>query len=87
MFEEFAQKYTKKELSEIVNSFIGVLFEKLTLDERIYIAPLGTFFNRKRKQRTIKHPFTGNLVEVKEGLVPAYTPSSTIKKIMIEQKP
>ncbi len=78
--EKFAGKYTKSQVQEIVNSFLALFSETLKGDQRITIAPLGTFFNRVRKERTIKHPKTGEMVDVKKGLVPAFKPSVTMKR-------
>jgi nucleoid DNA-binding protein len=78
--EKFAGKYTKSEVQEIVNSFLALFTDNLKDNQRITIAPLGTFFNRVRKERTIKHPKTGEMVDVKKGLVPAFKPSVTIKR-------
>jgi nucleoid DNA-binding protein len=83
--ENFAGKYSMSEVREIVNNFLSLLTDNLKTDQRITIAPLGTFFNRVRKERTIKHPKTGEMVDVKKGLVPAFKPSVTIKRSVNEE--
>ncbi len=78
--EKFESKYSQTEVKKLVNAFLEVLTDSLKENERITIAPLGTFFNRVRKGRTIKHPLTGESIDVKPGLVPAFKPSVTIKR-------
>ncbi len=78
--EQFADKYTKTELREIINGFLDVVAGVFRENGRITIAPLGTFFNRVRKARTMKHPSNGEIVAVKEGFTPAFKPSVTMKR-------
>jgi nucleoid DNA-binding protein len=78
--EQFAEKYTKAELREIVNTLLEIVANVFRENGRLTIAPLGTFFNRVRKARTMKHPSNGEIVEVKEGFTPAFKPSVTMKR-------
>lgn len=78
--EQFADKYSKAELREIVNSLLAIVANVFRENGRLTIAPLGTFFNRVRKARTMKHPSSGEIVEVTEGFTPAFKPSVTMKR-------
>lgn len=79
--EQFVGKYTKTELRDILDTLLEIVASVFRKNHRLTIAPLGTFYNRVRKARTMKHPSTGETVEVKEALIPAYKPSTTIKRV------
>ena len=78
--QAFGEKYTKTELRDIVNTLLEIVANVFRENGRLTIAPLGTFFNRVRKARTMKHPSSGEIVDVKEGLTPAFKPSVTMKR-------
>lgn len=80
--EQFVGKYTKTELRDILDTLLEIVASVFRNNHRLTIAPLGTFFNRVRKARTMKHPSTGETVEVKEALRPAFKPSTTIKRVV-----
>lgn len=80
LYEALEGKYNKTELKTIVNKFLEVIAENLKNNGRVTISPLGTFFNRVRKARTMKHPSSGEMIQVAEGLTPAFKPSATIKR-------
>lgn len=78
--QQFGEQYTKTELREIVNTLLNIVADVFRENGRLTIAPLGTFFNRVRKARTMKHPSSGEMIQVKEGFTPAFKPSVTMKR-------
>ena len=78
--ETFGEKYSKRELREIINAFLAQVKNVYLQNGRVTISPLGTFFNRPRKARVMKHPSSGETIQVKEGFTPAFKASATIKR-------
>lgn len=71
---------TKKEISNVVDAFLGAISDAMGQGSNIEIRGFGSFKVKKRKGRAARNPRTGEAVNVPEKKVPVFKPSIELKK-------
>jgi nucleoid DNA-binding protein len=69
----------KKDVANVVDSFLDEIREALFQHKHIEIRRFGTFKVVDRKRRIARNPHTGEAVEVPKRKVPVFKPSRLIK--------
>lgn len=70
---------TIKEASHILETYIEVITETLSREEKVVITGFGTFEVRTRVERTGKNPRTGETIIIPEQKTPAFRAGKLLK--------
>uniref|UniRef100_A0AB33JL26 HU family DNA-binding protein n=3 Tax=unclassified Prevotella TaxID=2638335 RepID=A0AB33JL26_9BACT len=83
---ELAQKtgYTQADTQKMVKVVIDRMLDTLVEDETVSIAGFGTFEVKKRLERVVVNPSTGQKMLVPPKLVLNFKPNAQIKEILKE---
>uniref|UniRef100_A0AB33JD67 HU family DNA-binding protein n=2 Tax=unclassified Prevotella TaxID=2638335 RepID=A0AB33JD67_9BACT len=83
---ELAQKtgYTQADTQKMVKVVIDRMLDTLVEDETVSIAGFGTFEVKKRLERVVVNPSTGQKMLVPPKLVLNFKPNTQIKELLKE---
>lgn len=70
---------TIKEASHILETYIEVITETLSREEKVVITGFGTFEVRTRVERTGKNPRSGETIIIPEQKTPAFRAGKLLK--------
>ncbi|MBI1834170.1 MAG: HU family DNA-binding protein [Candidatus Andersenbacteria bacterium] len=70
----------KKEVEEIVDTFVETIIEKLSMDEKINLSGFGVFEVRERKGRKGVDPRTLKPTQIPTVRVAKFRPGKTLKE-------
>lgn len=70
---------TKKDAEAALNSFVEVVSERLTKNDKVQLVGFGTFETRKRAARTGRNPQTGKELKIAAATVPAFKAGKALK--------
>ncbi|AEJ43654.1 HU family DNA-binding protein [Alicyclobacillus acidocaldarius] len=68
-----------KQVWQALNSLCEVVAERLQAGEDVWLPPLGKFRYVVRAPRHVRHPHTGEIMEVPEKATVTFLPSRTLK--------
>ncbi|GAK09757.1 HU family DNA-binding protein [Geomicrobium sp. JCM 19038] len=71
---------TKKQSETAVNAIFETITENLQNGERVQLIGFGQFETRKRDARKVRNPRTGEEIEVKASMSPAFKPGKRLKQ-------
>lgn len=71
---------TKKDSKAAVDAVLSAIKDALSKGQKVRLIGFGTFEVRKRAKRRGKNPKTGQVINIPERKVPAFKPSSELKK-------
>ncbi|EZH65022.1 DNA-binding protein [Bacillaceae bacterium JMAK1] len=71
---------TKKQSETAVNAIFETITENLQNGERVQLIGFGQFETRKRDARKVRNPRTGEEIEVKASMSPAFKPGKQLKQ-------
>lgn len=73
-------KYTQKEITTIIDSFLGLIILTLVDGEDVYIPKFGKFKIAKQIETKRRNPHTGAIMISPEKRVPKFKPSTAFKE-------
>lgn len=78
-------KTTNKNAERFLDAFIRIVVGKIQNNEHIALAGFGTFDQKTRAEKTIKHPKTLKPVTVKSARIPVFKPSEKFKDLLNQE--
>jgi len=75
-----ATRLPRKDVEEVVNAFLDLIIEKLSLDKKVNLTGFGAFEVRDRKGRRGVDPRTLKPVMIPTVRVPKFRPGRTLKE-------
>lgn len=87
LMQEVAKKtkYSQKEAEEIIEAVFESIAEELAIGGKVQFVGFGTFETRKRASRVGRNPHTGEVLTIKEAIVPTFKPGKTLK-VRVDKK-
>jgi integration host factor subunit alpha len=76
--EKLANRYTKREVSDIVESVFDIIKETAQHEGRVMISGFGIFATRDKKARLGRNPKTGGRVEISPRRILTFKPSPVL---------
>ena len=70
----------KKEVSNIIDSFLDKIKESIDKDEQVEIRGFGTFYKALKKARKVHSPIAGRVLEVPEKTILAFRGSKETER-------
>jgi DNA-binding protein HU-beta len=70
---------TKDKARDAVDAMIGKITDSMKDGQDVRIPDFGTFKTAKRKAREGRNPLTGQTIQIKESVVPKFTPAKRLK--------
>lgn len=80
---------TQKDVKKVMEAFVNVIKEDLAEGNKVQLIGFGTFETRKREARSGVNPLTGEKMEIKASVVPAFKAGKGFKDAMpkpVEEK-
>ena len=77
--EKLANRYTKGEVADIVESVFGIIKETAQNEGRVMISGFGIFATRDKRARLGRNPKTGGRVEISPRRILTFKPSPVLK--------
>ena len=74
---------TKKEVEQMLNSFLDEIRDSLVRDEKVVITGFGTFKNSHRDQRVGRNPKDGTEVLIPAMTIPSFTAGKSDRKSVV----
>ena len=71
---------TKKDVENVINTFLGEVTGALSNGEKVQLIGFGTFETRKRSGRVGRNPQTGKPITIPESKVPAFKAGNKLKE-------
>ncbi len=83
--EEVARRLgiTKKLASQVVDTVFQVILDTLRDGDekvKVQVIPFGSFTKRRRKAREGRDPRTGKPIQIRERVVPVFTPGKALRE-------
>lgn len=73
---------TQKDVKKVVEAFVDIVKEDVAEGNKVQIIGFGTFEPRKRNARIGKNPHSGEVMEIKACVVPAFKVGKAFKEAM-----
>ncbi|MEK0317713.1 HU family DNA-binding protein [Cohnella sp. 56] len=70
---------TKKDVENVLNSFLGEVSDALAAGDKVQLIGFGTFETRSRSGRVGRNPQTGKTIEIAASKVPAFKAGNKLK--------
>ena len=70
---------TQKQVDLTVTAFLELIKNEVAKGEKVTITGFGTFSKRTRKGRTGRNPRTGEVIQIAETCVPAFSAGKQFK--------
>ena len=77
--ERLANRYTKREVADIVESVFDIIKETAQREGKVMISGFGIFATRNKRARRGRNPKTGGIVEISPRRVLTSKPSLVLK--------
>lgn len=71
---------SKKDSEAALNSFVAIVSESLSKNDKVQLVGFGTFETRKRAARTGRNPQTGKELKIAASVVPAFKAGKALKE-------
>lgn len=71
---------TKKNTEDIINAFIDVVENEVSLGEKVQIVNFGIFEATKKNERIGRNPQTGETIVIKDHRIPRFKPGKQFKE-------
>ena len=78
--------FSKKEVSNIVESIFDIMKETLRQEDKIKISGFGNFVVRKKRPRRGRNPQTGEDIEISPRRILTFKPSQVLKASINRQQ-
>ncbi len=69
---------SQKEVSEILETVLEVIQERLAQDQPVTLVGFGRFEVRKRAARKGRNPITGEVLQIPKTKTPAFAPGASL---------
>jgi len=78
--------FSKKEVTNIVESIFDIIKEALRQEDKIKISGFGNFVVRKKRPRRGRNPQTGEDIEISPRRILTFKPSQVLKAALNRQQ-
>lgn len=78
--------YSRQIVSNILESTLTNITFALSKGDKVQFSGFGTFKPQERAGRTGRNPHTGEPVPIPERIVPVFTPSTKLKKLVSKNR-
>ena len=76
---------SKKDIEKVLTSMQNIVTDTMMHGDKVVLKGFGSFETRVRRERMARNPRTGEEVHIDERHIPAFKPSTALKKKMKQQ--
>lgn len=76
---------TKKQADAVLTAAIDTIIEAVASGDKVTLVGFGSFEPRTRAQREGRNPKTGEKMEIKATIVPAFSPGKMFKQAVVDK--
>ncbi|WP_033160857.1 HU family DNA-binding protein [[Mycoplasma] collis] len=77
---------TQKNVEEVIDSFVKIIAEKLSEDEKVSISGFGVFESIWKEARETTYWKTKEVFKIPRQRVPKFKPSKVLKELVLQEK-